>query len=177
MTLRPEFTLRIGEAARRRKTARPRRLSRDGGRAGMLVAELDIRPELLAPTASCTQRPSSRWRTRRAATAASRTCRSEPENFTTIELKTNFLGTARDGTLTCIAKPAHLGRTTQVWDATVSRHKDGGTNRALPLHADDSLAEAGVRFNDMLTVQRVDHLVLTCRDVVATLRFYTEVLG
>ena len=29
----------------------------------------------------------------------------------------------------------------------------------------------------MLTVQRVDHLVLTCRDVAATIRFYTEVLG
>lgn len=29
----------------------------------------------------------------------------------------------------------------------------------------------------MLTVQRIDHLVLTCRDVAATVRFYTEVLG
>ncbi|MDQ6619907.1 MAG: VOC family protein [Pseudomonadota bacterium] len=29
----------------------------------------------------------------------------------------------------------------------------------------------------MLTVRRIDHLVLTCRDVTATLRFYTEVLG
>ena len=29
----------------------------------------------------------------------------------------------------------------------------------------------------MLTVQRIDHLVLTCRDIAATLRFYTEVLG
>ena len=29
----------------------------------------------------------------------------------------------------------------------------------------------------MLTVQRIDHLVLTCRDVSATIRFYTEVLG
>ena len=29
----------------------------------------------------------------------------------------------------------------------------------------------------MLTVQRVDHLVLTCRDIAATIRFYTEVLG
>jgi catechol 2,3-dioxygenase-like lactoylglutathione lyase family enzyme len=29
----------------------------------------------------------------------------------------------------------------------------------------------------VLTVQRVDHVVLTCRDVAATLRFYTEVLG
>jgi len=29
----------------------------------------------------------------------------------------------------------------------------------------------------MLTVRRFDHLVLTCRNVKATLRFYTEVLG
>ena len=29
----------------------------------------------------------------------------------------------------------------------------------------------------MLTVQRIDHLVLTCRDVAASIRFYTEVLG
>jgi uncharacterized protein (TIGR00369 family) len=41
--------------------------------------------------------------------------------FTTIELKTNFLGTARDGVLDCAATLVHGGRTTQVWDATV-RH-------------------------------------------------------
>jgi catechol 2,3-dioxygenase-like lactoylglutathione lyase family enzyme len=29
----------------------------------------------------------------------------------------------------------------------------------------------------MLTTRRLDHLVLTCRDVAATIRFYTEVLG
>jgi len=34
--------------------------------------------------------------------------------FTTIELKTSFLGTAREGTIECRAKPLHLGRTTQV---------------------------------------------------------------
>jgi 1,4-dihydroxy-2-naphthoyl-CoA hydrolase len=39
--------------------------------------------------------------------------------FTTIELKTNFLGTARDGTLGCAATLVHGGRTTQVWDAAV----------------------------------------------------------
>ena len=42
------------------------------------------------------------------------------ENFTTVELKSNHLGTARDGTLHCLATPQHLGRTTQVWDATVT---------------------------------------------------------
>ena len=39
--------------------------------------------------------------------------------FTTIELKANFLGTARDGAIACRATPVHLGRTTQVWDAVV----------------------------------------------------------
>ena len=39
--------------------------------------------------------------------------------FTTIELKTNFLGTALDGTITCESRRVHGGRTTQVWDATV----------------------------------------------------------
>jgi catechol 2,3-dioxygenase-like lactoylglutathione lyase family enzyme len=29
----------------------------------------------------------------------------------------------------------------------------------------------------VLTVRRLDHLVLTCRDVAATIRFYTEVLA
>ena len=41
-------------------------------------------------------------------------------SFTTIELKSNFLGTAREGKVDCTATPIHLGRTTQVWDATVS---------------------------------------------------------
>jgi uncharacterized protein (TIGR00369 family) len=40
--------------------------------------------------------------------------------FTTIELKTNFLRSARKGTIACEAKLAHGGRTTQIWDATVT---------------------------------------------------------
>ncbi len=40
--------------------------------------------------------------------------------FTTIELKSNFLGTARSGTIECTATPVHLGRMTQVWDAVVT---------------------------------------------------------
>lgn len=34
--------------------------------------------------------------------------------FTTIELKSNQLGTALDGTIDCVATAAHIGRTTQV---------------------------------------------------------------
>lgn len=40
--------------------------------------------------------------------------------FTTIELKTNFLRSAQDGTLDCEARLVHGGRTTQVWDAEVT---------------------------------------------------------
>src|SRR3954464_5457994 len=45
--------------------------------------------------------------------------------FTTIELKANFLGTARDGAIVCRATPLHLGRTTQVWDAAVALEASG----------------------------------------------------
>ena len=50
--------------------------------------------------------------------------------FTTIELKSNHLGTAREGTIVSRATPVHLGKTTQVWDAVVS-HKDTGKIIAL----------------------------------------------
>jgi uncharacterized protein (TIGR00369 family) len=40
--------------------------------------------------------------------------------FTTIELKTNFLASARDGTIECEARMVHGGRTAQLWDATVA---------------------------------------------------------
>lgn len=47
--------------------------------------------------------------------------------FTTLELKSNHLGTARDGTIDCVATAVHLGRTTQVWDATVTHRETGKT--------------------------------------------------
>lgn len=47
------------------------------------------------------------------------------KGFTTIELKANFLGTAREGAIACRATPVHLGRTTQVWDAVVSNEATG----------------------------------------------------
>ncbi|WP_419343631.1 PaaI family thioesterase [Achromobacter sp. PD1] len=41
------------------------------------------------------------------------------KSFTTLELKSNFLGTAREGVLTVEAVAEHMGRTTQIWSATV----------------------------------------------------------
>lgn len=51
-------------------------------------------------------------------------------SFTTVELKSNHLGTVREGALLCKATPQHLGRSTQVWDATVS---DEATGRTIAL--------------------------------------------
>ena len=47
------------------------------------------------------------------------------ESFTTIELKSNHLGTVREGGIACVATAQHLGRTTQVWDAVVTDEASG----------------------------------------------------
>jgi len=54
------------------------------------------------------------------------TLRSLPQGaagFTTVELKSNFIGTAHDGFLFCTARSLHRGRSTQLWDAVIS-HED-----------------------------------------------------
>jgi 1,4-dihydroxy-2-naphthoyl-CoA hydrolase len=48
-------------------------------------------------------------------------------NFTTIELKSNHLGTAREGAIAVEARLVHGGRQTQVWDATVTDEAGGKT--------------------------------------------------
>ncbi len=47
--------------------------------------------------------------------------------FTTIELKSNHLGTARNGTIECVANAVHFGKTTQVWDSIVTNKTNGKT--------------------------------------------------
>ncbi len=47
--------------------------------------------------------------------------------FTTAELKTNFIGTALEGGVSCEARLVHGGRTTQVWDAEVKGEATGKT--------------------------------------------------
>ena len=42
------------------------------------------------------------------------------QSFTTIELKSNHLGTVSEGSIACLATAQHLGRNTQVWDAVVT---------------------------------------------------------
>lgn len=47
--------------------------------------------------------------------------------FTTLELKSNHLGTAHSGGITAAATLVHGGRTTQVWDAVVNSEESGRT--------------------------------------------------
>ena len=94
---------------------------------GMLAAEIDVRAEILAPNGYL----HAATVVALADTACGYGCVAHlptaMANFTTIELKANFLGTAREGTIACVARPVHLGATTQVWDAVVTRKGDGRT--------------------------------------------------
>ena len=87
---------------------------------GMIAAELDIRPDLIAPNGYLHAATVIAL----ADTACGYGCLAHlPDGatlFTTVELKSNFLGTATEGTIACVARPAHLGNTTQVWDAVVT---------------------------------------------------------
>ena len=52
----------------------------------------------------------------------------EGASFTTIELKSNFLSSARTGErVVCRCTPRHLGRQTQVWDAEITNESTGRT--------------------------------------------------
>ena len=86
---------------------------------GTLTAELTVRSELLAPNGYL----HAATVVALADTACGYACLAHlpdnASNFTTIELKSNFLGTSTDGTIRAVAKAVHLGRSTQVWDATV----------------------------------------------------------
>ena len=97
---------------------------------GRVRSRLPVRPELLAPNgylhAACVVALAD-------TSAGYGTFASAPpeaRGFTTIELKTNFLGTLREGALACEAELVHGGRTTQVWDARVT---DEGTGKLLAL--------------------------------------------
>ena len=93
---------------------------------GRLTSRLRVRPDLMAPNGFL-----------HAATVvglADTTCGygtvahlpAGARSFTTIELKSNFLGTAREGYILCEARAEHLGRTTQVLDARVSSESGAG---------------------------------------------------
>ena len=94
---------------------------------GRLTSHLDVRPELLAPNGYL--------HAGTVVTLADTSCGLPtrallPEGssgFTTLELKSNHLSTAREGRISAVATNVHAGRTTQVWDAVVVNEVTGKT--------------------------------------------------
>ncbi len=93
----------------------------------LLQAELPVRPELMAPNGFLHAGSLVTLADTLAGYGCVRNLPAGASGFTTIELKSNHLGTVREGTVLCEARPVHLGRTTQVWDATVSARETGRT--------------------------------------------------
>ncbi len=131
---------------------------------GLLVAEFDIRPELLAPNGFLHAATVIAL----ADTACGYGCIAHmpkgAENFTTVELKSNFLGTAREGANRVhrearAPRPEHpgVGR-----DRHAARRRQA--DRALPLHADDPLAEGSADAHRAADRSRGAHLSRHCGD-------------
>ena len=90
---------------------------------GRLTSRLVIRPELLAPNGYLHAAAVIALADTACGYGTITDLPDGANNFTTIELKSNFLGTAREGVIACTATRLHSGRTTQVWDAEVKDEK------------------------------------------------------
>ncbi len=86
---------------------------------GHVIAELPIKPSLLAPNGYLHAGSVVTLADSAAGFGCMESLPQGATGFTTIELKSNHLGTARDGVIYCTASIAHEGKTTQVWDAVV----------------------------------------------------------
>ena len=102
----------------------------DSHEPGRLTSHLDVRPELLAPNGYLHAATVVGLADTSCGLATRALLAEGATGFTTIELKSNHLGTAREGRIDAAATNVHAGRTTQVWDAVVT---DAGSGKTLAL--------------------------------------------
>jgi uncharacterized protein (TIGR00369 family) len=88
--------------------------------AQRVVAGLAIRPELLAPNGYLHAATLVALADTACGYGTLASVADAGRSFTTVELKANFLATAREGRLVCHARIRHAGGSSQVWDAEVS---------------------------------------------------------
>jgi uncharacterized protein (TIGR00369 family) len=93
--------------------------------SGMLRSRMPLREELLAPNGYLHAATVIALADTSCGYGCFANMPEGAEGFTTIELKSNFTGTARSGAIACEARLVHGGRTTQVWDATVADEESG----------------------------------------------------
>lgn len=98
--------------------------------SGRLTAEIEIRPQLLSPNGFLHAATIIGLADSLCGSGAMEHLPPAARGYTTIELKANLIGTAREGIIECEAVLMHRGRSTQVWDATV-RDKQSGRTIAL----------------------------------------------
>jgi uncharacterized protein (TIGR00369 family) len=102
----------------------------DDHEPGRLTAHLDVRAEVLAPNGYLHAATVVGLADTACGLATRALLPEGSSGFTTIELKSNYLGTTREGRIDVVATNVHAGRTTQVWDATVSV---AGSGKAIAL--------------------------------------------
>jgi 1,4-dihydroxy-2-naphthoyl-CoA hydrolase len=95
-----------------------------GVEQGVLRAELPVREELFAPNGFLHAGAVVTLADTAAGYATVAHLPDGASGFTTLELKANFVRAAREGVLRCEAQAVHLGRSTQVWDATIRADRD-----------------------------------------------------
>ena len=88
-----------------------------------MIAEMPVRADLFAPNGFIHAGSIVTLADTVAGFAAIAHLPKGAKSFTTMELKSNFLGAIREGTLECTGIPEHLGRSSQVWRAEV-RNKE-----------------------------------------------------
>jgi uncharacterized protein (TIGR00369 family) len=97
---------------------------------GRMTGEMPVRPDLLAPNGYLHAASIIGLADTISGYGTRANLPERARGFTTIELKSNFLGTALEGVLDCEATLQHRGKTTQVWDAKVI---DRATGRTIAL--------------------------------------------
>ena len=88
--------------------------------ADSVVGLLPVRPELLAPNGFLHAAAVIALADTLAGYGTYAHLPEGAKAFATIELKSNFIGTAREGVISCTATPVHLGGKTHVWDSIVT---------------------------------------------------------
>lgn len=95
---------------------------------GHVASRLQVRSDLLAPTngllhggALVTLADSA------CGIGAAVSLPDDARGHATVELKANLLRSVREGNVRCEARLVHAGRSTQVWDATVTDERTGKT--------------------------------------------------
>ena len=86
---------------------------------GLLDAEVMLQPWMMAPNGFLHAASVLLLADTAAGYASIAHLPEQAKNFTTLELKSNFLGSAREGKIRTECVAEHLGRTTHVWSSTV----------------------------------------------------------